>query len=70
MFEQITGSIVPSYGVLSDVMKAGASWKRIATDDKYEWEDHWLKQTKALPYFNLINKWMFYSNRDLSAAVR
>lgn len=68
--EQITGNLIPSWSVVSDVMKATKAWWNIAFDDKYEWEDFMLKQTKALPYLNLLNKWEFYSKHDISAAVR
>lgn len=70
MFEQITGNVVPSWSVVSDFKKALAAWHRIAFDDKYEWEDLLLKQTKAFPFTNLANKWEFYSSHDISAAVR
>jgi hypothetical protein len=70
MFEQITGNLVPSWGVISDTKKAIAAWYKIAFDEKYEWEELLLKQTKALPFANLLNKWEFYSKRDISAAVR
>jgi len=70
MFEQITGNLVPSWSVISDTKKAIAAWYKIAFDEKYEWEELLLKQTKALPFANLLNKWEFYSKRDISAAVR
>jgi hypothetical protein len=70
MFEQITGNVVPAWSVVSDFKKALAAWHRIAFDDKYEWEDLLLKQTKAFPFTNLANKWEFYSSHDISAAVR
>ena len=70
MFEQITGNVVPAWSVVSDFKKALYAWYKIASDDKYEWSDLGLKQTKALPFANLINKWEFYASHDISAAVR
>lgn len=70
IFDQITGSPVPAWGVIRDVIKAGEAYKKIALEDDYTWEQFGLAHTKAVPFLNLINKYKFWTEKDVASAVR
>lgn len=70
IFDQITGSPVPAWGVIRDVIKAGEAYKKIVLEDDYTWEQFGLAHTKAVPFLNLINKYKFWTEKDVASAVR
>jgi hypothetical protein len=68
--DQVFGNPIPAWNVVKDALNAGQATLAIAFKEDPDMKKFLLKWTKVFPYLNLVNKLKFYSERDISSAVR